>query len=281
MSGSGSYTIGFSGQFIEIGYNNPAAKSLAEFLFCDLHAENSHSSRARYDIIFAGKQPKISLWRGDKKLYFGESKYKLAYILINEVIYECIVDYKKGHALHAGALSCNGHGVLVPGTSGSGKSTLVAWLTSKGLNYLTDELVFLAENGEIEPFTRPISLKTPDLSLLSSFVDLDPEMHIHDPHGMMIAHRNINAEFSLSRPALSLILFPKFKPGALTEITKLSSARSCFRLMECYVNARNVEGHGFNDLAGLIRQADSYQVTYGSFEGLYESLQRFLPGQHH
>lgn len=280
MSNNGLYTIEFSGKCIEIGYNNQEAESLADFLFCDLKAQNENSPRTRYDIIVTGRQPKVSLWQGDKKLYFGKSKYKLAYMLVNEIIYDCIVDYEKGHALHAGSLSYNGHGILVPGKSGSGKSTLVAWLASKGLNYLTDELVFVNKDGKIKPFTRPISLKMPNVSLISSFIDMNPEKLIHDPQGMMIAHRNINPKFHPDRPSLSLILFPHFQDNARTEITKLSSARSCFQLMECYVNARN-QRNGFNDLAKLTRQAESYQVTYGTFDGLFECLKDSIPYLRH
>ena len=278
MSNNGSYTVGFSGQCIEIGYNSPEARSLAEFLFCDLLTESAHPPRARYDILVVGNPSQISLWQGNKKLYFGESKYKPAYMLINEVIYHCIVDYSKGHAVHAGALSSHDQGILVPGKSGSGKSTFTAWLASKGLHYLSDELVFISENGNLHPFTRPLSLKNPDHSLLSTFIDLNVEQDklINEPRGVMIPHRLIQPDFRPGTPPLSLILFTHFQPGAEIEITPLSSARSCFQLMECHVNTRNISGHGFNDLAELTRQTEAYQLTYGSFDGLFERLQPIL-----
>src|SRR5436190_21414781 len=42
---------------------------------------------------------------------------------------------------HAAALSYQERGLLLCGKSGSGKSTLAAWLTSKGYQYLTDEVI--------------------------------------------------------------------------------------------------------------------------------------------
>lgn len=276
MSGNGSYTIGFSGQYVEIGFNCPAAGAMVEFLCRDLFTRSETLPGVRYDIIVVGRQPKVSLWQGDKRLYFGESRYKLAYTLINEIIYQCIVDYSNGHAIHAGALSCQGRGILFPGKSGSGKSTLVAWLASKGLNYLSDELVFVTENGKIIPFTRPVSLKSPDISLLSSFVDLEQGDFISDPEGMMIPHRLINPDFHPATPAVSLILFPCYQYGGETEITKLSSARTCLQLMECHVNAKNIGGNWLGNLAGLTKQTAAYQVTYGCFDGLFESLQHLL-----
>ncbi len=276
MGGNGSYTIGFSGQYVEIGFNCPAAGALAEFLCRDLLARSETQPRVRYDILVVGRQPKVSLWHGDKRLYFGESKYKLAYTLVNEIIYQCIVDYSKGHAVHAGALSCQNRGILVPGKSGSGKSTLVAWLASKGLNYLSDELVFITENGTMLPFTRPVSLKSPDISLLDSFVDLEQGELINDPEGMMIPHRWINPDFRPDTPPVSLILFPHYQYGVETEITKLSSARACFQLMECHVNVRNIGGQWLGNLAGLAKQTAAYQVTYGCFDGLFELLQRLF-----
>lgn len=274
MSNRGTYIAGFSGLNIEIGYNNLDAKFLIDFLLADLQVEPSLAADTRYDVLVVGRPPKISLWQGDNQLYFGDSKYDLAYILINEMIYRFIVDHKADLAIHTAALSCSNTGILIPGKSGSGKSTLAAWLISKGFNYLTDELIFLSNNGVITPLTRPISLHSDAVSALDGLVGLDKGQILAGQSGIMVPHRILNTNHVPCTPVLSRILFPEYQRGFGVELKKLSSAKSCFKLIECHVNARNMPNHGFGQLAALIRQTESYQLIYGGFDGL---LDRLLP----
>jgi len=276
MSHDGTYIAGFSGLNIEIGYNNPDAKFLIDFLLCDLQREPSKAASVRYDVLVVGKPPKVSLWQGDKQLYFGDSKHTLAYILINEMIYRFIVDHKADLAIHAAALSSNNAGILIPGKSGSGKSTLAAWLTSKGFNYLTDELIFLSNNGVIKPLTRPISLHSDAVSALDALVGPDKEQILAGQRGIMVPHRVLNTNHVPCMPVLSRILFPEYQHGFGVELKKISSAKSCFKLIECHANARNMPDHGFGQLAALTRKTESYQLTYGGFDGLLDTLRPIL-----
>ncbi len=57
----------------------------------------------------------------------------------------------------------------------------------------------------------------------------------------------------------------------------MSAALGCARLMECYVNARNIEDHGIGRLAEIMRTTPVYQLTYSSFNGLQQALRDELP----
>jgi len=275
MKNNNSYKVTFFGRNVAIGYNTPEAKSLLDFLFSDLSGKGDEEPQAYYDVIFAGPKPMVSLWQDEKKLYFGTSKHELAYILTNEVIHQCIVDCRSGHALHAGALSFSNKGILIPGKSGKGKSTLSAWLATKGLNYLTDELVFLTtEEAIIYPFTRPVSLKSPSVSVLrNSIPEFEKKKTLISENGVMIPHRLLNNKFSPCTPPLSLIIFPNFVQDAEIEIIELSAAKCCLKLYECCVNARNIPDHGLKEFSEISRKTKSYQVTYSDFRGLFEPLQ--------
>ena len=181
-------------------------------------------------------------------------------------------------AIHAAAIGSEKGGILLPGKSGSGKSTLTAWLVSRGCNYLTDELVILAGNTpHIHPFTRPLSIKTGSSSVVSSFLNFDLQKIIAGAGEFMLPHHLINKNFVPITPPLSLILFPEYIDGAATEFTQLTGALGCARLTECYVNARNIQDHGISRLADLTRNTPIYQLTYGSFDGLYELLAESFP----
>ena len=273
-----SRTVGFCDQYVTINSQGPESTDLVDFLCCDLQTNPNAIPHAVYNLKIVDKRSTLSLHQGKEQLYTGDCRYELAYTLINEIIYECIADNRKGHGIHAAAIGSEIGGVLLPGKSGSGKSTLTTWLVSRGCNYLTDELVILAGNNpRIYPLTRPISIKAGSASVISAFVNYKPQEVVIGANGIMLPHRLVNTVFSAATPPLSLILFPEYVAGAATELTKMTGGLACARLMECYVNARNIEGHGIGQLAELTRTTPVYQLTYGSFGGLYELLSKTFP----
>ena len=174
--------------------------------------------------------------------------------------------------MHAAALSCGNRGVLIPGKSGSGKSALVSWLTARGVNYLTDELVFLSDEGLIKPLTRPIFLNADTLPFLDFYENLDKTKIVVGRRGVMIPHRILNPKQASCTPVLSKLFFPDYQPGVGCAIEEISAAKSCLKLIESHVNARNLPSHGFSRLADLARRTTSYRLTYGSFDGLFDAL---------
>lgn len=107
---------GFGSQSFEIECNNQDAYDLASFLFADLPTPDETSETKQYDIICAGSsRPQWPLWGDEKRLYFGTSKYRLAYSVMNEVICHCINKNIQQHAIHAGAIWEGGKSVILLG----------------------------------------------------------------------------------------------------------------------------------------------------------------------
>jgi len=278
MIESTSCTVGFCDQYVRINSSGRESADLIDFLCCDLRMETGDSPRAIYDFKIAGRRPMLSLRLQGEQLYWGDCRYDLAYTLVNEIIHQCITDNRAGFAIHAAAIGSEKGGVLLPGKSGSGKSTLITWLVSRGCNYLTDELVILAGDDHcIYPFTRPISIKTGSSSTVAAFLNYDPQKAIAGANGFMLPHRLVNTVFFPAVPPLSLILFPRYKAGAVTDLKKLSDAFGFAKLIECYVNARNLRDHGISQLAELTKRVSVYQLTYSSFDGLDELLSESFP----
>ena len=264
-----TYRTGFGDLSFEIECNNEDAYSIAKFLFLDFPDSTTITLTKQYDIVSSGPIPMLSLWDGDKQLYFGKSRYQLAYILMNEMIYYCINTNSTQHALHAGAVFKDDQCIILPGKSGNGKSTLTAWLTANGYQYLTDELIFLSSAGRVSPLTRPVNLKL-DASYISWLFKeggVDDQV-IADEKGSMIPHRLLNPEFSLQQPQVTHILFPEYRDGAELSLEKISPAKSCLYLIPSHVNARNLSGHGIAELSSIIRKCSSYKFVYGSFNDL-------------
>ena len=261
---------GFNQLALEITCNNSCAFSLAKFLFGDFPGVTKTLKLQRYDIVCAGLESELSLWEGEKRLYSGTSQYQLAYTLMNEVIYHCINTDTTRHALHAGGVSRNGNCILLPGKSGSGKSSLTAWLVAHDYFYLSDELIFLSDGGEVCPIMRPISLKVeagyfPWLPVNGNY---NQNQSILSSRGSMIGHRLLNPSYLTDRQTVTHFVFPQYKSGVKTELLKISPARSCLYLMQSHANARSLVGLGVAKLSKIVRRCRSYTLTYGSFEEL-------------
>lgn len=262
------FHTGFGSQPIEIECNNDHAYQLASFLFSDFSYSGSSSSTIKFDIVSVGRQPMLSLWHGDKRLYFGESEYQLAYVLMNEAIYHGIAKNNSQHAIHAGAVWKDGQCIVLPGSSGRGKSTLTAWLVKHGYQYLTDELVFLSADGKLTPLTRPVNLKVTSAHSSWLLQEEHQDQIISDENGSMIPHRLLNPHFSAMEPYVTHVLFPEFQEGVKMVCEKVSPARSSLYLMQSHVNARNLSGLGIPALSTIVRNCSSFKLTYGSFQDL-------------
>lgn len=260
------YRTGFGNQAFAIEGSNDNALSIAEFLFLDFPDATPATSARQYRII-SGSAPTFTLWEGDRQLYSGSSRYQLAYILMNEVIFHCINDNDRQHALHAGAVCRDNRCIILPGKSGNGKSTLTCWLIKHGFQYLTDELVFLDAEATITPMTRPISLKVGP-SHESWLLAEQHEDVIASDTGSMIPHRLLNPDFTVMQPKITDIVFPAFVPDAEPKLQEISPAKSSLYLLRSHVNARNLQGHGIKDMASIVRQCRSFMLTYGSFDDL-------------
>ena len=277
--GSGTYTAGLFSVNVAIDYNGPAARNFLDFLLGDLPGGDGPLSTRRFAVIIVGKPEKMSLWLDERQLYFGESAQEMAYILINEIVYDCIINTSNQQAVHAAALVAAGKGILLPGKSGSGKSSIAAWLTAKGCTYLTDELVLLSQDGRLLPFTRPISLKPPSLAALQAQIKIDEQAILVSPKGAMIPHRLLNPTWQPMQPRLTTIIFPEFIAGHPASLLPISAAKSCMQLLACHVNARTIPGHGFAELAEICRNTVSYELKFGDFTGLIPALAPILAGE--
>jgi hypothetical protein len=62
--------------------------------------------------------------------------------------------------IHAGVVEIDGWGIVIPGATFSGKTTLVAELLGLGAAYGSDEYVVVNQDGMIEPFAQPLSVRS-------------------------------------------------------------------------------------------------------------------------
>ncbi len=270
--------VNFAGQSLFIEYP-PEITDLIEFLYRDTNSDVVESASVKLSITL--DEGELALQHKEEQLYRGTDEAVLATTLIRQTIHHLIDNNCDGMALHAAALSKNGKGIVLPGRSGSGKTTLSTWLAARGFNYLTDEFVFIEENTDtIQAFTRPPNVKVRGFDALNSYFDREKhaDQTVQSKHVAMIPPHLLNPLNTLETACVSLIVFPKFKRGSALKLERLTKAKAGLALMESLVNARNLNGHGFNEAARLARTVPGYSLEYGSFDQLQKDFDEILPG---
>lgn len=268
------FRTGYGNQAVEIDCNNQAAYDLCDFLFGDFPTPAQNSRKLKqFSLISSGPKPSLSLWDDERRLYFGNSKYQVCFILMNKVITRCIATNENKHAIHAAAVFKDDSCIIIPGKSGSGKSSLTLWLLTNGYHYLTDELIFLSETGKVTPLTRPICLKVNKKNSHWPMHNLHNEQLVQSNEGTMIPHRLVTKNFHRKTPQVTHIVFPRFDKESDPSLEVISHARSSLYLLQAHVNARNLQKHGVPVISKIIKECTSFKLTYNNFE----DLQHFFP----
>ncbi|GIK40681.1 MAG: hypothetical protein BroJett011_45140 [Chloroflexota bacterium] len=253
--------VSFANSTIAVTYHGDLPAQIVDFLYRHISAiPNAPPPTLTYHLC--GDEPDLlTLQRGDTLLYRGHSAAAAAILLLGDSGQALAASSQGGLLFHAAGLAQLGHGLLLPGPTGCGKSTLAAWLLSRGLAYLSDELIFVASGSVmLQGFTRPLNLKPPARSILPA--DLDAPL-FSTPYTDLVS-----PACTLNTAPLIQIIFPTYQPGGSFSLRPLSPARAGLALMQCLLNARNLPDHGFAEISRLTRQAPAYQLDYGHFEQL-------------
>jgi hypothetical protein len=207
------------------------------------------------------------------------SQADFAEFLLGKVTY-CLLDKSRdGVTLHAGVLAWKGRGILVPGAIGAGKTTFTAWLASQGLDFLTDEMVWVPTGTDmLHAFPRPLNVKKPALPVVQTFLDFEKNQ------GQIVSNSQVNLILPaalhpgnvLSIPPLNLILFPHYQSDAIPHVERLSSAQAALGLAQSLLNLGNLNDRGFSSIAYLARIAPAYRLRYSHFSQIEEPIKTLI-----
>jgi HprK-related kinase A len=191
--------------------------------------------------------------------------------------------YNQCLVIHAAVVEKNGQAVIMPGTPGSGKSTLCAALVNlAGWRLLSDELTLIdLSTGMVLPNPRPLSLKNQSIQIIR---ELCPELYCST-----IVKDTIKGRVALFRPSAdsvrrvdqparaSLVLFPKFEPGARFELNEISKGRAFLELANHSFNYSTLGELGFAAIARQMDTARCYDLQYdGNLLDAVDRLERLV-----
>ena len=273
------YIVTFAGFTVSIGYYSDEVKGFLHFLFDDLSHDRGNGDYDQILIISENDDGQHTLTNDNEMLFQGPLGVNFAAVLFDSVIFNLLNMNKSGVALHAGAVVYREKVIFIPGQSGSGKSTMTAWLTAHGFAYLTDELIFLPDDGsgQTMSFSRPVCIKSAAVSVIKKLLRKDTHRDIlQDDQGVIVPHRSLNSDFSIVTSPPSLLLFPSYQNVSSLNIEKISGAQACTYLMSCDVNARNLLDHGFKQIVKIAQSTPAYKVSYGCFQGFGDAFARLF-----
>lgn len=177
--------------------------------------------------------------------------------------------YNQCLVIHAAVVEKNGQAIIMPGTPGSGKSTLCAALVNlAGWRLLSDELTLIdLSTTMILPNPRPLSLKNKSIQIIKQ---LCPELYcstiVKDTVKGCVALFPPTRESvrRVDEPArASLVVFPKFEPGAAFELNQLSKGRAFLELANHSFNYSTLGELGFAAIARQMETARCFELQYG------------------
>jgi hypothetical protein len=279
MSPAEQRLVSFAGSTVAVQYRGERPRTIVDFLYRHAPGPSGGPPQVTFRLTADRRSDQLFLYRDGELFYRNTSDGAVAEILLGDSCHHLAKESRGGLLFHAAALAWEGHGVLLPGGMGAGKTTLAAWLTARGLHYLTDELAFLPHGADrMQAFTRPLNLKHPSIQALERHIDFAgmAESILCNAHSCLVPHRLIGSGDAPAQVPLSLILFPQYAADIEPALHSLSRGQTGLSLMGCLVNARNLSGHGFQEIVGLARLAPAFRLCYSSFEQIEAQLEELL-----
>ncbi|MFT5137955.1 MAG: hypothetical protein ACI9XU_001801 [Arenicella sp.] len=268
-----SWLIERGGVQITVRAKTDAAKKLVEVALQGMRPERvSKAQGIKLTVSSNEDEWRLQDHSNDVKRKIANSG-DLIYHLTDRIVFHVADKVSDKHCLHAAAVSFNNNALVIPANSGAGKSSITTWLVANGFDYITDELILMDDNFCIDGIARPIQIKSHGIAAIEHLlVKKQPdEGEAYYPGKLANAVPITSLGGQISKAVdhhMRLMIFPHYKKDAEFEFEKLSSAEAGMRLMANFVNARNLEGHGFRAMMKMIRQTQCYSLDYGGFNRL-------------
>lgn len=190
-----------------------ARASLERFVFPQFPREHAGRGEPDLTLQLAPRDERFRLWVNGEPVAEAEHPKQLADAVIN-AIDETVIRCMRGlHAVHAGAVSIGGRGLLLPGGTHAGKSSLVVELLRRGARYFSDEYALIDPAGCVHAYPRPLLIRN------------------GSPKQFPVLPEEYDSGVAASAP-VQWIVFLEYKPGGAWKVQEISQSMAVLTLLK-------------------------------------------------
>ncbi len=191
-------------------------------------------------------------------------------IVLWEVFHDAIRDEIGSVAIHAGAVSYRGRGIVFPAPMNTGKTTLVGALICAGFDYLSDEAALIEMGGTLLPFLKPLTFEPGSYDLL-------PQLRALSENGSGLRRQHVMAdELRLGSSGTAceigwVVTFSR-RAGAPTTLEPLTPGEALAALAKNSFNLHRLGARGIDTLGSVVRGATALHLEVGDLQDAVQAI---------
>jgi hypothetical protein len=231
-----------------------------------------------YQVLDRGSQtsPRYRVRFGSRTLTNNDNAASAASYVFWHVNQSVVrIDRGEHLILHAGGVQKAGVTVALPAPMESGKTTTTAGLLRAGYGYLTDEaLVIDRTTWQITPYPKPLSLDMRSIDVLGGLPAPD-HVHAEFDEQWQVPWWTLGSAGVPGRARPDLLIFPKFRPGKRTELTRAPSGEAVMLLAGSTFEFTRRPRRNLELLAKLVEAMPAFRLIIGDLGeavGLIDSM---------
>jgi len=198
-------------------------------------------------------------------------------------IFQTVLELRRGDKswmalIHGASVAVGDVGILLSGASGSGKSTLAAYLSARGFDYLSDDLVALSKEGEIVPWPVPHSLKRGSWKTLEHLYPEIAEAKIEWINGREMKFMPAPLEaWNRKGVDAQFLIFPHYDPNHSMAFKKITPLLALQRLIEDRIWLGNpIEQSTVERFLAKLELIPAYTLQYHDLQQAEESIRELI-----
>jgi len=254
----------------------PRSEFVLGRLLAGFQNDNGGEGLRTYTLLQADPEDgtRHALYLDGDRIQWGASPGSMLDWVIADVTKEALGSTDRFIAVHAGAVSWRGAGVVLPAPPDSGKTTLSAGLVRAGFDLLSDEAALVdPADGLVYPFPRPVVMEPPSFDVMPGLRDGLPATYEQFTATRVHLVADDLRPGSAGGPCrIRYVIAPRYETGSETALVPVSRADGLVLLAENCFNLHRVGGGAVLALAGLVRRAECYRLRIGDLGAAIGSI---------
>ncbi len=256
---------------VEVRCDPPELLEAFERLLRDFSSDENGARRV-YEIRSQGngEPPGFVLDRDGRRVRSARWPDGLVDIVLWEIFQDALRDEVGSVAIHAGAVSYRGRGIVFPAPMNEGKTTLVGALVCAGFDYLSDEAALIDLGGTLLPFPKPLTFEPGSYDLL-------PELRALTQTDPGLRRRHVVADELRAGSAGTsceigwVVPFSRREGGRAT-LEPLTRGDALAALAKNSFNLHRLGARGIDTLGSVVRGARALHLEVGDLQDAVEAI---------